>query len=174
VAKVYTRKGDDGTTMLWGGGRVSKNSALPRAYGAVDEAQAFVGVARAEAQPGSELDDILVRIARDMWLIMTELATNHDRALSGARVTDASVEELERIIDGVSARFQPPKDFAVPGQGRLPAALDVARATVRRAERESVDAVREDSSILRYLNRLSDLLWMMARWQESSTVLAKG
>lgn len=171
--KVYTRKGDDGNTVLWGGGRVSKDSVLPQAYGAVDEAQAFIGLARTEVPVGSDLDRILVRVARELWLAMTELATNPDKDLSGARLTDAMVAELEADIDDISSRFELQKDFAVPGQGRFSALADVARTVVRRAERDSVQAVRDDSAILRYLNRLSDLLWMLARWQESETLLAK-
>ena len=84
------------------------------------------------------------------------------------------VSRLEALIDDISGRFVHPKDFVVPGENRLSAALDVARTLVRRAERESLHAVSTDSMAVRYLNRLSDLLWTLARWQESSTVLAKG
>lgn len=172
--KVYTRKGDAGTTVLWGGGRVAKDSVLPSAYGAVDEAQAFIGLLRTEVEPGSDVDGVLVRVSRELWLAMTELATNPDRPLSGPRITGAMVGDLELAIDDISSRFEMPKDFAVPGQSRVSAVADVARAVVRRAERDCIAAVRDDSSILQYLNRLSDLLWVLARWQESETILAKG
>lgn len=170
--KIYTRKGDDGTTGLLFGGRVAKDSAAPTAYGAVDEAQAAIGVARAEAD--GELADILLHIERDLWVLMAELAadpTSRDRLTPGSSlVTDEMVAALEVRIDEISGRFDPPTEFVVPGQNRIGALLDVARTVVRRAERDSLAAAAPGSAALPYLNRLSDLLWTLARWQEGTSL----
>lgn len=175
--KIYTKRGDDGTTGLLYGGRVRKDDPQPRAYGAVDEAQAFIGLARAEAARGSELDGILIELARDLWVLMAELALNPEKRDKGkpgqSLVTAEMVTRLEELIDDITGRFVQPKDFVVPGENRVSAALDVARTVVRRAERDSLGVAHEDSVALAYLNRLSDLLWALARWQESETVLAK-
>jgi cob(I)alamin adenosyltransferase len=170
VPRIYTRRGDDGTTGLLYGGRVSKTSPMVELNGAVDEAQAALGVARAEAEGGSELDQLLVSIERDLWVLMAEVATpaqHREKLVPGSTsVTDEMVAELERHIDDLTARTTMPKEFVVPGQNRRSAALDLARTVVRRAERLTVAASPERSRVLRYLNRLSDLLWTMARWQE--------
>ena len=175
--RIYTRKGDDGTTGLLYGGRVRKDDPAPAAYGEVDEAQAVLGVARAECARGSELDELLVTIERDLWVLMAELATdpsNRHKLVAGASlVTDEMVAGLERTIDDLSARFEPPTEFVVPGQNRVAAQLDVARTVVRRAERQSLAAATPDSRAVHYLNRLSDLLWTMARWQEGESLPAK-
>ncbi len=175
--KIYTRKGDDGTTGLYFGGRVAKDSVLPTAYGTVDEAQAFVGLARAGAERGSELDELLVSIERDLWVLMADLATeapNRDKLSAGATlVTDEMVTRLEGLIDDVSERFEMPTEFVVPGQSELAARLDVARTVVRRAERDSLAAAAPDSKVVAYLNRLSDLLWTIARWQEGSSLVTR-
>jgi cob(I)alamin adenosyltransferase len=175
--KVYTRRGDDGTTGLLYGGRVAKDAPAMRANGSVDEAQAFIGVARAQAEPDSELDAMLVGIERDLWVLMADIALNpehRDRGKPGQTlVTAEMVAALERTIDDVSALFEPPKDFAVPGENPISAALDVARTVVRRAERETLTAAAEGSYVLAYLNRCSDLLWTLARWQEGESLLAK-
>ena len=175
--KIYTRKGDDGTTGLYGGGRVAKDSAAPEAYGTVDEAQAALGVARADCSPGSVLDGWLVAIERDLWVLMAELATDSSNAhklVDGtSRVTPEMVAALEDRIDDVSARFDPPTDFVVPGEDRLSALLDVARTVVRRAERVSLRAAAPGSQVVPYLNRLSDLCWTLARWQEGVSRLSR-
>ena len=180
--KIYTRKGDDGTTGLLYGGRVAKDSAAPRAYGSVDEAQAALGVVRAEvlAAPGEspgELADILVGLERDLWVLMAELATDpshHDKLTDGAsRVTPGMVVALEQLIDELSDAFEPPTEFVIPGQTKVGAALDVARTVVRRAERDTIGATAADSSCLAYLNRLSDLLWTLARWHEGSSLTSR-
>jgi cob(I)alamin adenosyltransferase len=173
--KIYTRKGDDGTTGLLYGGRVPKDSAQPTAYGAVDELQAVMGVARAEAD--GELAEILVRLGRDLWVLMAELATdpaNRDKLAPGqSLVTDEMVDHLEASIDDVSERFDPPTEFVVPGQDRLSAQLDVARTVARRAERDALAAAVPGSAVVPYLNRLSDLLWTLARWQEGTALVAR-
>jgi cob(I)alamin adenosyltransferase len=179
--RITTKRGDDGTTGLFHGGRVRKDSELPTAYGAVDEAQAFLGLARAEAAQagggGAELDDLLTRLCRDLYVLMAELATlpeNRARLDPGSTlVTEDMVSALEEVMDGLAAHFEPPTAFVVPGEDRVAALLDVARTVVRRAERHSLVAVAEASQVVPYLNRLSDLLWTMARWQESTSLLAR-
>ena len=175
--KVYTRRGDDGTTGLLYGGRVLKNAPAPMAYGSVDEAQAFIGLARAHAEPRGELDTLLVAVEHDLWVLMAELATNPERRHKGtpgqSLVTTQMVTALEERIDDVMARFDAPTDFVVPGANPLCAALDVARTVVRRAEREVLSSAAEGSHVLPYLNRCSDLLWALARWQEGRSLLAK-
>ncbi|MEN3274197.1 MAG: cob(I)alamin adenosyltransferase [Actinomycetota bacterium] len=177
--KIYTRAGDDGTTGLFYGGRVRKDSAAPAAYGTVDEAQAALGMARAEAERGGELDELLIRLERDLYVCMAELATaaeNRHKLTPGTTlVTEEMVAGLEPLIDDLIARFPMPSDFVLPGGTRTAAALDVARTVVRRAERESLAVAPDGSFVINYLNRLSDLLWAMARWQEhdAETLLAK-
>jgi cob(I)alamin adenosyltransferase len=167
--KIYTRRGDDGTTGLLYGGRVPKDSAAIDLNGAVDEAQAALGVARAEAQPGSELDELLIALERDLWVLMAEVATapeNRHKLTPGVSLVTADmVSALESRIDSLDERFEMPTEFVVPGQTRTSALLDVARVVVRRAERLSL-AVSEGSQVGPDLNRLSDLCWTMARWQE--------
>lgn len=175
--KIYTRKGDDGTTGLYGGGRVPKDSAAPEAYGTVDEAQAALGVARAACERGGELDVLLVGLERDLWVLMAELATdvsNRHKLVAGAsEVTAEMVDALEAQIDAVSGRFEPPTEFVVPGETMVAALLDVARTVVRRAERASLRAASEGSHVVPYLNRLSDLVWTLARWQEGHSLTSR-
>jgi cob(I)alamin adenosyltransferase len=174
--KIYTRKGDDGSTGLLYGGRVGKDSAGPDAYGAVDEAVSVLGLARAEAERGSELDELIVRLQRELFVVGAELATaprNRAKLEPGvSRVTEAMVSALEPVIDDVTARYEAPTEFVLPGENRIAAALDVARAVVRRAERNAVAAAHEgwlaDSQVLPYLNRLADLVYTLARWQEGT------
>jgi cob(I)alamin adenosyltransferase len=177
--RIYTRKGDDGTTGLLYGGRVRKDEPAIQVNGAVDEAQAALGLARAEAEPGSELDQLLVRLERDLWVLMAEVATqprNRHKLVPGASlVTEEMVAALETTIDDLSSRFDPPAEFVVPGQGRVSALLDLARTLVRRAERLALLLPSDPpSQVGPYLNRLSDLCWTMARWQEGEHLLARG
>lgn len=171
--KIYTRDGDDGTTGLFHGGRVPKDSELPRAYGAVDEAQAVMGLVRVAAGHDSEVDVICVPIMRDLWVLMAELATlpeNRPKLSPGhSCVTSEMVDRLETIIDDLDTRFDPPTEFVVPGEHPVSAWLDFARTTVRRAERHALVAAPPPSFVVPYLNRLSDLLWTMARWQEGTS-----
>lgn len=175
--KIYTRAGDDGTTGLYFGGRVPKNSPRPIAYGDVDEAQAAIGVARASLGPDdARLDEILIGVQRDLWVLMAELATateNQDRLVDGTtRVTTAMVTRLEPLIDELTARFDPPTDFVVPGASTASALLDMARVVVRRAERTALD-VDATGHVVPYLNRCSDLMWAAARSCEPSTTRVK-
>ena len=107
--KIYTRNGDDGTTGLFYGGRVRKDSEHPSAYGDVDEAQAAIGHARSQVERGSEIDSILVHVLRDLWVLMAELATlpeNRDKLEDGVSlVTNSMVEDLEKYIDKTSEKF---------------------------------------------------------------------
>jgi len=173
----YTRKGDDGTTGLYFGGRVRKDAAAPEAGGAVDEAQAFIGLARAEAGAGSELDVLLLQVERDLYILMAELATapeNHHKLVAGTTlVTPEMVAIVEAQTDAFSGRFTMPDGFVLPGQNRVAALLDVARTVVRRAERRALAVAAAESSAVPYLNRLSSLLWALARWQEGDAVPAK-
>jgi cob(I)alamin adenosyltransferase len=180
--QIYTRTGDDGTTGLFFGGRVRKDDPRPEAYGTVDEAQAAIGWARATGNAAAsatsaELDDILVHTERDLWVLMAELATlpdnDHKLVAGKTRVTAEMVEALEPLIDGATARFDMPKDFVIPGGNPVAAALDVARTIVRRAERGALVVASPESHVVPYLNRLSDLLWALARWQEGTSVRAK-
>lgn len=175
--KIYTRTGDDGSTRLYRGGRVPKDHELPEAYGTVDEAQAAIGVARAESGEGSELDELLVGLQRDLWVLMGELATSEaerDQLVADeSLVTEAMVTRLEGLIDDVMGRFEAPTEFVVPGQNRVSAGLDMARTVVRRAERRSIGVAFAGSHVVPYLNRLSDLLWSIARWQEGTSMTSR-
>ncbi len=168
--RIYTKKGDDGTTGLLFGGRVRKDSWRIELNGAVDEAQAAIGLARAETAPGSEANERLTSLARDLYVLMAEVATAPENRLKltagTSLVTDDMVAALEAGIDDLLERFDMPSDFTIPGENRAAAALDLARTIVRRAERIAVSEPIDGSFVVSYLNRLSDLLWAMARWLE--------
>lgn len=168
--KIYTRKGDDGTTGLLHGGRVRKDSAIPEALGAVDEAQAAIGVARALAI--GDLRDVPTKSAADLWKVMALIAENPEGVNAGRGDLIDHVAELERAIDATTKRFEMPTDFVVPGASLLSAHIDVARAAVRRAERSAIGANAHPDALI-YLNRLSDYLWALARLTESDVTLAK-
>jgi cob(I)alamin adenosyltransferase len=177
--KVYTRKGDDGTTQLLFSGkeRVEKSSARVAAYGDCDEAVAALGIARAEAHTTDDDDiaELALRLQREVFVLNAELATapkDHDRLKGGVSlVTTEMVDALERDIDALTQRFEQPKDFIVPGNTKLGSYLDHAARVVRRAER-SVDALARIDDVRAearaYLNRLADLVWVMARYAERS------
>jgi cob(I)alamin adenosyltransferase len=175
--RIYTKAGDDGTTGLFYGGRVPKDSELPTAYGTVDEAQAVLGLARAHAGAGSPIDSLLVPIMRDLYVLMAELATlpeNREKLQPGmSSVTEAMVDALERTIDDLDEQFEHPTEFVVPGGDVVAAWLDLGRTVVRRAERFALRAAEPPSQVVPYLNRLSDLLWTMARWHEGTSLVAK-
>ncbi len=179
--KIYTRKGDDGTTGLFYGGRVAKDSTGPAAYGDIDETGACLGLARAETEPGSDLNEELLRLQRSLFIVGAELATapeNHHKLVDGeTRVTAEMVAQLEDAIDKIEEERGMPEVFLVPGSNRLGAALDLARATARRAERNSVTHLRaggyEGSYVLAYLNRLTDYLFMLARAAEETWTPSK-
>jgi cob(I)alamin adenosyltransferase len=167
--RIYTKRGDDGTTGRLYGGRVSKADPATEAYGTVDEAVADLGVARAHGD--TELAEELLRIQRDLFVVGADLAANPsareklDPEVS--LVTTGMVDRLEVLIDEVVERHPLPEVFIVPGANPVSAALDVARSTVRRAERRTVElrdgGAEVNEEVLRYLNRLSDLLFVLAR-----------
>lgn len=175
--RIYTRKGDDGTTGLLFGGRVRKDAPAPHAYGEVDEAQASIGVARAHVERGGELDRLLVQLERDLWVLMADLATDvsnrHKLTAEVTLVTSGMVDRLETVIDDYSARTELPEEFVVPGEEPVAAFLDLARTVVRRAERHCLAVAAEGSHVVAYLNRLSDLLWTLARWHEGESLTAR-
>jgi cob(I)alamin adenosyltransferase len=164
--KLYTKTGDDGTTGLFGGGRVAKASARVDAYGTVDETNAAVGVARA-AGLDPTTDAVLAGVQTDMFAIGAELACvpGRESKLSMKLLGDAEIERLERAIDEADAACPPLRTFVLPGGSPQAAALHLARTICRRAERrvlgiEDAPARRE---VVVYLNRLSDLLFALAR-----------
>lgn len=172
--KIYTRKGDDGTTGLWYGGRVPKYAARPEAYGSVDEAASALGLARAAAERPGELNTDILRVQNELFVAGAELATAPEAAerleAGVSKVTSDMVERLESDIDRYMERVDLPPKFVVPGGTELSARLDVARAAVRRAERR-VAAMKDggdlpDDTVLTYLNRLSDALFAMARFAD--------
>ena len=175
LMKIYTRKGDDGTTSLWYGGRVAKTDARTEAYGSIDEADATLGAARSLCGPDdTELAADLLGLQRQLFVAGAELATAQEaagRLEDGvSRVTDAMVEALEPTIDRYMDRVDLPPKFVIPGGTRLSAQLDVARATLRRAERRVVTLKEADGlaseAVLRFLNRASDLVFAMARFAD--------
>jgi cob(I)alamin adenosyltransferase len=169
--RIYTKTGDDGTTGLLYGGRISKADHATEAYGTVDEAVAALGLARALAGPHSESGSLILELQRELFVVGADLATNpgerHKLKAGTSLVTEGMVEELERRIDVAVEQHPLPQEFIVPGANPVSAALDLARTAVRRAERRTVemkDAGRTVSAeALRYLNRLSDLLFVLAR-----------
>jgi len=173
--KVYTRAGDDGTTGLLFGGRVAKDSPRPVAYGDVDETQAAIGLARAAAD--GDLSGILLGLERDLWVVMAELACHPDKLdrleASTGRVTADMVSGLEATIDRIAGLFEAPTEFVAPGETEVAARLDVARTVARRAERSALAVGVDGAQVVPYLNRLSDLLWTLARWQEGEAVATK-
>jgi len=174
LGKVYTRKGDDGTTQLLFAGkeRVSKSSLRVSAYGDCDEAVSVLGVARAQAAIDGQNDvaEIVLGLQRELFVVGAELATdpsNWERLTPGVSLVTAEMASAhETLIDDLTGRFEQPKDFIVPGNSKLGAALDHAARVIRRAER-SVDALEEVRPEARaYLNRLADLVWVLARYAE--------
>jgi cob(I)alamin adenosyltransferase len=164
--KLYTKTGDDGTTGLFGGGRVPKASARVEAYGTVDETNAFLGVARATGLDPS-LDAVLARVQEDLFTLGAELACvpGREAKLAMGLLGEADVERLERAIDEADAACPPLKSFVLPGGTPQAAALHVARTVCRRAERAvlAVDDAAPRREVVVYLNRLSDLLFALAR-----------
>jgi cob(I)alamin adenosyltransferase len=183
---VATGRGDDGTTGMLYGGRISKDDARTEAYGTTDEAVAALGVARAEVAtmqargnlPASisDLDDTLLQMQRDLFVAGAELAANPDatdRLVDGeTRVDEAMLDRLETWLASAEADMEMPREFVVPGSSRLSAALEVARTIVRRAERRVItldrDGLVAGRWLVPYINRLADLLWVYARVVEQA------
>lgn len=177
--KVYTRRGDDGTTGLLYGGRVDKDDARTAAYGTTDEAVSALGIARAHlaAQGEDRWHDAVLAVQRELFVVGAQLATHLDhweRLEEGvSKVSSTMVTRLEEAIDALTDEHPLPKEFVVPGQLPAGAAIDLARTIVRRAEREVVGMRRlgilPDEAPLRYLNRLSDYLFVLARGVEGGS-----
>jgi len=175
ITRVYTRTGDAGETALVGGRRVPKDSPRIEAYGTVDELNAILGLARVfNAERLSEgdgprwLDEVLRRLQNELFDLGSELATPEDSVYEGMhRVGEDEVKRLEELIDRCQEELQPLKSFVLPGGGRVGAFLHQARTVCRRAERQLLRLSRAEPlapSPLRYLNRLSDLLFVLSRW----------
>lgn len=175
ITRVYTRRGDQGETDLVGGARVPKDAPRLEAYGTVDELNATVGVARAEADrlrdrtPAcAELDDVLRRLQNELFDLGSELATPPESFVEGMyRTGEADVARLETVLDRCQADLAPLRSFVLPGGGPVSAALHVARTVCRRAERDVLRMMRTEPLSpwpLAYLNRLSDLLFVLSRW----------
>jgi cob(I)alamin adenosyltransferase len=182
---VATRRGDDGTTgLLFGGERVFKDEPRTEAYGAIDEAIAALGLARAETGLKTQygtlprtiagLPELILRLQRELFVVGAELATAPDavdRQKPGeTKVTAAMVAGLDEVLAETEAAIELPREFVVPGETRLSAALELARTITRRAERRAVSIRRAepvaDDQLVPYLNRLADLLWILARAAE--------
>ena len=175
MTRIYTKKGDDGTTSLWYGGRVAKSDQRTEAYGALDEAASQLGAARALCGPGeAELAADILRLQDDLFIAGAELATAPEaaeRLRDGvSRVTPEMAAELEQAIDRYMGRVELPPKFVIPGGTRLSAQLDVARAVIRRAERRTVALAEAgglaSEELLRFLNRASDAAYAMARFAD--------
>jgi cob(I)alamin adenosyltransferase len=175
VVKIYTKKGDDGTTSLWYGGRVPKHHGRTEAYGTLDEACSQLGVARALCGPDqAELAADLLRLQDDLFVAGAELATAPEAAErledGVSRTTEAMVAELERLIDRYMSEVELPPQFVIPGGNPLSAQLDVARTVIRRAERciSALDEAGELASqtVIHFVNRASDLAYAMARFAD--------
>jgi cob(I)alamin adenosyltransferase len=167
--KIYTKTGDRGDTGLFGGGRVAKSHPRVEAYGDVDELNAVLGWVRA-TDSDARVDDILLPIQRDLFAIGALLATpDRDKMhqhLEKARIDDARIADLEHAIDDSDAELEPLRAFIVPGGSPKAAALHVARTVCRRAERHVVELAADaeiPQLVIMYLNRLSDLLFTLAR-----------
>ena len=164
--KIYTRTGDSGETSLFGGTRVRKDSARVDAYGEVDELNASLGLARAH-RPDSDLDEVIVQLQRDLFALGAQLADPSEKLAAGmakAVVGDADVRRLEEIIDRFEGELPPLRKFILAGGAPVGAALHVARTVCRRAERRIVALEPSvDPVLLQYINRVSDLLFVLAR-----------
>ncbi|HEX2266555.1 MAG TPA: cob(I)yrinic acid a,c-diamide adenosyltransferase [Solirubrobacterales bacterium] len=175
MVKIYTKKGDDGTTSLWYGGRVPKHHGRTDAYGTLDEACSHLGVARSLCGPErAELAADILRLQDDIFVVGAELATAPEAAQrledGVSRATEEMVAELERLIDRYMAEVELPPKFVIPGGNQLSAQLDVARTTIRRAERRISELNEEgeiaSETVIHFVNRASDLAYAMARWAD--------
>jgi cob(I)alamin adenosyltransferase len=176
MVKIYTRKGDDGTTSLWYGGRVPKTDVRTEAYGSIDEANSALGMARAlcKASGQTDLHATILSLQHGLFVAGAELATSPEAADrlqdEVSRITDGMVAALEADIDRYMNQVDLPPHFVIPGGTQLSAALDVARTVIRRAERRTVELRDSDGlasdAVLRYLNRASDLAFALARFAD--------
>lgn len=165
--KIYTKTGDDGTTSLFSGGRVTKTHLRVEAYGTVDELNAVLGVVRA-SEPGAQVDEWLTSVQRQLFRLGADLATPLDAKSDWVVRVDAdAIAELEAGIDAMTAEMPPLKQFILPGGTPAAAHLHVARTVCRRAERCTIALAQTEAigeHAVMYLNRLSDWLFTLARW----------
>jgi len=176
VVKIYTKKGDDGTTSLWYGGRVPKHHGRTEAYGALDEACSALGLARALCGPDqAELAADILSVQDGIYIAGAELATAPEAAerleAGVSRTTETMVSELEERIDRYMSEVELAPQFVIPGGNQLSAQLDVARTVIRRAERR-ISALNEagelsDETVIHFVNRASDLAFAMARYADA-------
>jgi cob(I)alamin adenosyltransferase len=174
INRVYTRTGDDGGTALVGGARVAKDSLRVVCYGEIDELNSALGLARsfnAEAPASAvreRLEGILHRLQNELFDLGSELATPPDAEYEGMfKVSDADVSALETTMDELQVDLEPLKSFVLPGGGKVSSFLHLARTVCRRAERSILSLSREEevgAPVLAYVNRLSDLLFVLSRW----------
>jgi cob(I)alamin adenosyltransferase len=166
--KIYTRTGDDGQTSLFAGGRTSKNSARLHAYGTIDELNSFVGLVLAQGV-SPELTEALNAIQNELFIVGSDLATPLDAEAAWiSRVSEEQVTRLEHEIDQMDAQLAPLKNFILPGGTVAASSLHIARTVCRRAERWIVELGVEENlnaSVLHYVNRLSDWLFVAARYE---------
>jgi cob(I)alamin adenosyltransferase len=165
--KIYTKTGDDGTTGLFGGPRVAKDAPRIEAYGTVDELNAVLGLVRTELLP-TAIDALIERVQNELFDLGAELATPDPAAKGTVGIGAEQIARLETAIDEHDLRLSPLKQFILPGGSRGAAALHLARCVCRRAERRlvslaAVSAERISPHLVVYLNRLSDLLFVLAR-----------
>lgn len=180
ITKVYTRTGDRGETALVGGKRVPKDSLRIEAYGAIDELNSIVGLARVfneESLDAGEahqfLDEVLCQIQDQLFDIGSELATPAEFFQQGMyRVSEGEIDRLEKLMDKCQEDLEPLKSFVLPGGGRVGAYLHQSRTVCRRAERDILRLSREEEvnpDVLKYINRLSDLFFVLSRWIAKQT-----
>jgi cob(I)alamin adenosyltransferase len=165
--KIYTKSGDQGETSLWGGGRVMKSHPRVNAYGTVDEANSMIGLAMSFL-PADEsvIQGRLIRIQNELFQVGSELATQNGASTSCPFVEESEIQKLEQEIDEMEATLQPLRNFILPNGSSAGSALHLARTIVRRSERDCVDLGHNEpvrQELVRYLNRLSDYLFVMAR-----------
>lgn len=167
--RVTTRTGDDGSTSLYGRARVPKHDPRIGLVGDLDEAQSAMGLGRALAR--APVATQLLELQRQLYVLMAQVATSPERA-PAARITTSDIADLERRVEELRAKTALSAQFVVPGGDPASAAIDIARTVVRRAERAAAqlltDGALADRDVLRYLNRLSDVLFMLARAQEGN------
>ena len=168
--KIYTKTGDDGTTGLYGGGRVSKASARIECYGTVDELNSVLGMILSH-ECSSEGRRYLSEIQNTLFVLGADLATPRDSKATVNRIEEQHAGQLEQWIDELDAALEPLKNFILPGGTESASTLHLARTVCRRAERLCVAATATDDlgdAVIHYLNRLSDFLFMLARWENQS------
>ena len=177
MAKVTTGTGDTGYTGLLGEQRVPKYDPRPDTFGTVDEATSALGLARA-ASTDPKVKDIIYQVQQELYLLMGELATSPENyEKMGLRMTIEHVQRLEQVEESLKQEVEIPNKFIIPGDSLDGAALDLARTIIRRAERMAVkllhDGVIQNGEVVRYLNRLSDLIFILARYIEVKSSLAQ-